>query len=288
MIINFKSLAIILFIGSLLTNCTSSHDTVVASYKDEKLTLSELREHIPRGCGEVDSTRYANLYIEEWKMEQCLVDAAFERDGDVESKIENKLKDYRRKMIISELHKYLINNNPLPTITDDEAEKYYKDNIQQFISQGNLYWYGYIRSKDPSVQNFSQKLMSPNEIEKKELLDWCKKNAIEYKLDEVYEAPHIINHLSDLVQTDLTNIAPNSPTVVLISNPNPDGNNPANKIIYHLFYMRDIVKPGKNIPFASLKNDIKRILLQKKQKDAIEQFEAGMYERAKSTGEFDK
>jgi len=226
---------LILIMLVLQLGCSGDNDTVVASYKGEKLTLGEVKDHVPDGSSKADSSRYATMFIEEWKMEQCLVDAALERVGDAEARIENKMKDYRRKMIINELHNFLLANNANPTIDDDEAEKYYKDNMQQFISQGNLYWYGYIRSKDPSVQNFTQKLISPNEIERTELLQWCKQNALEYKLDEVYEAPHVINHLSELVQTDLTNINPNSPPAVLISNPNPENTDNSKNIIYHLF-----------------------------------------------------
>ena len=273
---------IIILLLIITAGCKSSKDgdSVLVRFRDYELTLDEVNFHIPKNISGDDSARYAKLYIEQWKMEHSLMEAAKERISNIDEKIEYKVRDYRRKMIVDELHHFLIKNNPPPTVSDMEAEKYYKDNIQQFISGGNMYWYAYIKSSDPQVQQINNQIISPNVNERSALLDWCKKHAEEYKLDDRYVSAQELGYLSELVKNDLGKIIPNSSPSLFITN-DEDG-----KIKYHLFFMRDVIKSGKYIPFGSVKKEIKKVIQIRKQTAQIEQFEANTFEQAQAAKEF--
>lgn len=264
-----------------LSGCrwSDKDEQVIVRYRDEALTLDELRFHIPRGVNATDSTRYAKLYIEQWKMEQCLIEAARSRVSGLDETVEYQIRDYRRKMMVDALHRHLLENNPPPTVTDQEAERYYKDNIQQFISSGSMYWYAYIKSSNVQIQQLNTQIISPNVNERTALLEWAKKNSEEYKLDDAYAAPQELNRLSEVVKNDLSHINPNTNPSLFLTNEN-------NTIKYHLFFMRDVVKPGKYIPFASVKESIKKTITLRKQSLEIERFEANTYEQAQATKEF--
>jgi hypothetical protein len=264
-----------------LSGCkwSDKQEQVIVKYRDAELTLDELRFHIPKDANPTDSARYAKLYIEQWKMEQCLIEAARSRISGLEETVEYQMRDYRRKMMVDALHRYLLENNPAPAVTDQEAERYYKDNIQQFISGGNMYWYAYIKSSNAQIQQLNNQIISPNVNERTALLEWAKKNAEEYKLDDAYTAPQELNRLSEIVKNDLSRINPNTNPSLFLTNED-------NTIKYHLFFMRDVVKPGKYIPFASVKDEIKKTITLRKQTLEIERFEANTYEQAQAAREF--
>jgi len=268
---------------STLSGCkwSDKDEQIIVKYRDAELTLDELRFHIPKDVNPTDSARYAKLYIEQWKMEQCLIEAAKSRVSGLEESVEYQMRDYRRKMMVDALHRYLLENNPAPAVTDQEAERYYKDNIQQFISSGNMYWYAYIKSSNAQIQQLNNQIISPNVNERTALLEWAKKNAEEYKLDDAYTAPQELNRLSEIVKNDLSRINPNTNPSLFLTNED-------NTIKYHLFFMRDVVKPGKYIPFASVKDEIKKTITLRKQTLEIERFEANTYEQAQAAKEFNE
>ncbi|MCS7074833.1 MAG: hypothetical protein NZ108_10240, partial [Bacteroidia bacterium] len=105
---------------------TTSENRLVAQYKDKKLFLEELKNYLPSESLPEDSVRFAKFYIEQWIKEQALTDSANQLIPDLETKINVKINDYKRKLIIQELYSHLIQTRLDTVITNQEILKEYQ------------------------------------------------------------------------------------------------------------------------------------------------------------------
>ena len=186
---------------------------VVAKYKDETLTSDMLGHHIPKNASAKDSTRYAQLYIDQWIKEMVIAEKARKVVEDLDKKIEYKVDDYRNKLILDEYRDWLLSQNADTTISEDEIRNYYDLNKRKFISPTDLYSYFYIAMANISDSDYSKAtnmIGSSRLSEINQLKDWCDErlgnNTVRYyKLDSSYTTETEVRNIQQGFFVDLVN-----------------------------------------------------------------------------------
>jgi hypothetical protein len=181
----------------LLSACRGGEESsVVASYKDTDLHLRQLEQYIPKDASEDDSTRYAKLYIDQWLKAQAIGDLAMQTIPNLQDEIEFKVEDYRQKLIMHEYSSRLIRDSLDTTIRSNDVLEYYKANTATFISPVRMYSYFYVVCRAENTGDVVEALSGTKSEDIRNLLDWAKVNALEYKLDSTYAPESVINEIT--------------------------------------------------------------------------------------------
>jgi hypothetical protein len=256
----------------------SSEDRqVVAEYRSEKLTLGQLRAMLPPSQSAADSTRMAQLYIRQWQTEQVLAEAARNQVPDLERRIADRVADARRKIMIDELRTYLVQDETESLISPQMIESYYKDHIEEFIAPTFLFQFRYVVSASKDLELLRQRIVSDQPQDQQLLLKWAEQQATEFRLDDQFVEGQVLMAIQTRFKQDLSRIEAKSPPL-FVEAEGPKGP------VYLLFYMREVIKPGKYIPLEHVSDRIRRTLVFKRQNERIAAFEAKVLHQARASG----
>ena len=254
---------------------------VVASFERRTLTLNELRTHLPPNLKERDSIDFARHYIQEWKLEQVLMNYGEAEIDDLEEHIRYRLADARRKIIVDEVRDHITQEHLDVTLNQDQYEQFYKANITNYLANEFIFSYYYIKTASTANANLKNQILTRDNAEREQLAEWCKQNAVVYKLDADYMGPPALNAIAREVRADLSVLTPESGVQVY-------GSQEEQTMYYHIFYMADVVRPGRYIPLAAVRDEIKETLLAKRRNDVLRDFEARLFEKARAASDFDR
>lgn len=120
----------------LLTSCSSEEETesgeVIATVYNKHLYLDEITEMIPIGMMPEDSLEFVKNYIQQWTNENILLHQAEKELGENTKSIQRRIDKYRRSLMIYEFEQSYIQKNLDTIISDEEIEKHYNDNQDDF------------------------------------------------------------------------------------------------------------------------------------------------------------
>ena len=108
------------------------HGEVVARVGEHRLHRAELEQYIPAGLAAQDSARLAQRYIHAWAEDLLLVDMAEEQLSAAEKDVSAELEEYRRTLLKYRYGQLYINQRLDTLVTDEEIERYYKENPDRF------------------------------------------------------------------------------------------------------------------------------------------------------------
>lgn len=161
-------------------------DEDVARVGKKILHRSDLSGLIPAGTNEKDSTAITSKYIEDWVLQQLILQKAELNLPPKEKDFKKQLEDYRNSLIIYQYESYLIRQNLDTIVTDREIENYYETNKQNFELKDNIVQLNFVILKDKRLPSFPVKkyLNSDDPDDKDRLENFCKKNAVNYFLED--------------------------------------------------------------------------------------------------------
>jgi len=116
----------------------SSGDDVLARAGNEYLYASELEGVVPPGTPVKDSISIVRSYVNSWVSERLFLDKAIKNLREEDIKFEKQLEEYRNSLIIYRYESELVRQNLDTTITREEIEAYYNDNIENFQLKNNI------------------------------------------------------------------------------------------------------------------------------------------------------
>ncbi|MDW8158384.1 MAG: hypothetical protein RML72_05845 [Bacteroidia bacterium] len=264
--------------GIFFSACSQKNEEVIASYKGNALTRTQLNQNIPRGISSQDSAQWAQAYIQNWKIEQVLYDYAQKNVKDWEEKIQERIEDYKRKLLIYELQNQYLQQMDT-TLTQKEVEAYYKANLEQYASTTTLYQFAYIRSATPQLANWIRIFPMQNKEELQKLEVWCKANADFFILDSRFQHQELIPGISAKAPFDIRNVGPGSAPKFWNSYEN-------GITFYHLYYLIDVVRPGWPLPLSLIQDRVKESLQNKRKIEAIQKLESQLLQEANLNNEF--
>lgn len=125
-------LAIAVFCSCDTISSIVHDDEVVAKVGKHKLYKSELAAYIPEFASPDDSVNLAMQYINSWATEYLYMEVASEQLSKTEMDVTAELEDYRRSLLKYRYEQRYVNDRLDTLITQQQIQKYYNDNKQNF------------------------------------------------------------------------------------------------------------------------------------------------------------
>jgi hypothetical protein len=271
----------------LLTGCKERQDQKdevdrkpVARVENSYLYQDELVGIAPRGTSPQDSAQRIEAYIDSWIRKQLLISEASRKMDINEAQVERKILDYRYSIIAYEYQTYYIKQKLDTAVSLQEVEKYYKENIDNFVLKQNIVQATFIKvpKTAPRTGKIKEMILSQREKDQRELKSYCLSFSAAY-------------HLSDstwIVFDDLVRNSPLAefPNKIQFLKANPYFETSDDNYLY--FLKVDSYRILDNIsPLEFVKDEIRNIILNKRKVQLAKELEDAVYENGESNERFE-
>jgi hypothetical protein len=283
---------LIFFLFSLvLTNCDfikmrtdgSVGDTnrePVARVNNAFLYTDELGGIVPLNISKADSTSRVESYIESWIRKQLLIQEAGKKININEAELDRKILDYRYSIIAYEYQSYYIKQHLDTVVHAPEIEKYYQENIDNFILKQNIIRATFVKvpKHAPQTKKIKDWISSNSDEDKSELKSYCLSFSVAY-------------HISDSTWMIFDELVRNSPLVEI-----------PNKVQFlknyhyyetedesYLYFLKvDEYRISDNVsPLEFVRDEITNIILNKRKVQLAKKLENDVYNNALDNKEFE-
>ena len=227
-----------------------------------------------------DSIERAETYIYSWVRKQLLIQEAGRKIDINEAEVERKILDYRFSLIAYEYQSYYIKQNLDTAIGAGEIEKYYTDNIDNFVLKQNIVQAMFVKVPQtaPRTNRIKELILSQKEKDQNELKSYCLSFSTAY-------------HLSDSAWIVFDELVKNSPLAEI---PNKIQFLKANRYYEtsddsYLYFLKVAkYRISDNIsPLEFVRDDIRNIILNKRKVMLAKRLEDEVYNKAVSEKEFE-
>jgi hypothetical protein len=243
-------------------------------YKDELVGI------VAPGTPSEDSAKLVEAYINSWIRKQLLIQEASRKIDINEAQVERKILDYRYSIIAYEYQNYYVKQNLDTVISSSEIEKYYKDNIDNFILKQNIVQATFIKvpKNAPRTGKIKELVFSNREKDERELKSYCLSFSAAY-------------HISDSRWMVFDELVKNSPLAeipnkIQFLKANPYYESTENNFLY--FLKVNSYRISDNVsPLEFVKDDIRIIILNKRKVELAKRLEDEVYKKAMSDDNFE-
>lgn len=176
----------IFLLGACRHSEQNEEGTAIARVLDKYLYQDDIIGLVPTEASEKDSISIVKLYIENWAKKELILAKAELNLSEVESTIEQEVKDYRQSRIIYAYEKELIKQKLDTAISEKDISTYYDQNKRNFELKDYIVQAYYIKLEKNAPNIFKAKkwYKSNNEEEILSLEDYCHQYAVKFLLDE--------------------------------------------------------------------------------------------------------
>ncbi len=243
-------------------------------YKDELIGIAAL------GSSKEDSAARVEVYVDSWIRKQLLIQEASKKININEAEVERKILDYRYSIIAYEYQSYYIKQNLDTVFNPSEIEKYYKNNIDNFILKQNIVRATFIKvpKNAPKTNKLKDWIFSQGADEKSNLKSFCLSFSVAY-------------HISDSTWMIFDDLVRNSPLTEIPNKVQFLKTNPyyeAEDENYSYFLKVDEYRISDNVsPLEFVTDEIKNIILNKRKVELAKKLEDEVYENALDHKDFE-
>jgi hypothetical protein len=288
LISSLRSRATLLLLIVLTTSCDlfkfktendQEEDAVMASVDQQFLRKSDLDLVNTSGLSSVDSANIINRYIQSWVRKQLMIKEAAKTMAFDEAEINRKLLDYKYALMVYEFEKAYLEENLDKEVSISDIEAYYEENSKNFSLKEIIVRINFLKMERNNNQNrnLERLLRLPEGQQKDAVSNIALQQAINYFLEDSTWV-----RIEDIVIN--TPLATNSNLVGLLRN---------EKLIMvederYKYYFRilDYKLQDQIPPFDFVKDEIIKILLNKKRVQLVEELQREIYNRALENNEF--
>lgn len=163
-----------------------SEGTILVSAYGKSLTSEQLRQLIPEGTAQDDSTQMAKSFIDNWVRQQVILNLAEKNLPDRMKQVEKQLEEYRNSLITYIYESELINQRLDTVVSEQEIEKYYNENPRNFELKDNILKTVFVKVKQeaPKLDKLRAWFRSNNEKDRQLLSDYCYQFSTDFRFDE--------------------------------------------------------------------------------------------------------
>src|SRR5689334_13027997 len=147
----------------------------IARANDTYLYRDELTGIIAPGTPAADSARLIEAYIDSWIRKKLLIQEASRKMDINEAQVERKILDYRYSIIAYEYEAFYIKQHLDTAVSKAEIEKYYTDNVDNFLLKQNIVQGTFIKvpKNAPRTDRIKELMFSSDEKDETELRSYC-------------------------------------------------------------------------------------------------------------------
>jgi hypothetical protein len=263
---------LILFISSCSRNGKGKGEAPVARVSEIYLYPSDMEGIFDPKLSEKDSIDIRKKYIEKWIKKQLLLQKA-ELNLNFEQKdVSKELDDYRTALLIYKYEEMLLRQQMDTVVDSKEIESYYNKNTNNFILNQPAMKGVYIKlpSKSPYQEKLARWIRSDNPDDLKELDSYCFQYARKYDYfnDQwIYFEP--LRKLLPIHTNDIEGFLRNNKYVEL-----------HDSAFNYYLNIKEYKVSGNTAPLNLVKEDISRILLNKRKMQLLQNLENDIYNNA--------
>jgi CHAT domain-containing protein len=252
----------------------------VARANDTYLYRDELAGIVAPGTPAQDSARLIEAYIDNWIRKKLLIQEASRKMDINEAQVERKILDYRYSIIAYEYEAYYVKQHLDTAVSKPEIEKYYNDNVDNFLLKQNIVQGTFIKvpRNAPRTDRIKELMFSSDEKDEAELRSYCLSFSVAY---------HISNEgwviFDELVRNSPLAEIPNK-IQFLKSNPYYETSDDT-----YLYFLRvRQYRISDNVsPLEFVTDDIRNIILNKRKVELAKKLENEVYKQATDEKEFE-
>lgn len=254
-------------------------DPVMASIDQQYLRKSDLDLVNTSGLSAVDSANIINRYIQSWVKKQLMIKEAAKTMSFDEAEINRKLLDYKYALMVYEFEKAYLEDHLDKEISDEDIKSYYDGNKANFSLKEIILRTNFLKMDKNNNQNrnLERLLRLPEGQQRDALNNIALQQAINYFLEDSTWV-----RIEDIISN--TPLASNQNLVSLLRN---------EKLITveddrYKYYFRilDYKLQDQIPPLDFVKDEIVKILLNKKRVQLVEELQKKIYNRALENNEF--
>jgi hypothetical protein len=286
----WRCIVVVIVFAAFTTGCdliklkknkaTESERQPIARVSNSFLYKDEMDGFVAPGTSKLDSAIRVEAFIESWIRKQLLIQEAARRIDIDEAEVERKILDYRYSIIAYEYQTYYIKQHLDTAISSSEIEKYYTDNIDNFILKQNIVQASFIKvpKTAPRVSEIKAMIYEKKEEKKKELKTYCLS----------FSAAYHISDSSWMVFDDLVRNSPLAeiPNKIQFLKTNPYYETSDDNYLY--FFKVDNYRISDNVsPLEFVVDDIANIILNKRKVELAKRLEDEVYNNAETDREFE-
>ena len=277
-----RTLALVMVLGISLTSCINFADDKgqpVAKAFDKYLYPSDLEGLVPKNTHGNDSAAIVKAFIDQWQHEQVILHQAENNVNIDEKAIEEKLEVYRKSLIRFEYEQELIRQKLDTAVNDQEIQKYYSDNKDNFQLKKPILKVSYIKLPEnaPKVA-IVKNLFASKDMRDIDLLEkYCFKYSPNFSLLDT--AWHYKDELKKILPIDEIpeHRYDNLNRIFEISD---------NNALY-LIILRDSKFRDSLSPLAFEKENIRNLILNQRKLALISQMETEVFKEAQKNNELE-
>jgi hypothetical protein len=241
--------------------------------------MSDLEGLVPPEISVSDSIDLVKRYINSWINKQLVISEASDKLVLDEMEIERKVLDYRYALLIHEYQKLYINDHLDLRVTNQEIEDYYRENRDNFELRQHIIKGRFVKlpREAPKLSIFRRLFQSNDEKQLEELRSYCYQYATTFHLDSTW--------------VNFDEVLENTPMVTIENKIHFLRNNryyETRDDVYHYFLRIIDFKISEEIsPLEWVRDDIQKIIINKRKVKLANELEEGIYNRALKNEDFE-
>lgn len=186
--ITYALSALIVFISgcNLFKKDSQEGKDAVAKIYSYYLYRDDLQGVVPAGVSLKDSISIVKNYIDNWMRQKAVLHKAENNLNDEKKNVEKQLEEYRNSLVIYTYETELINQKLDTTISEEEIERFYKNNQNNFQLKDNIIKVIYLKlnKKSPKLNKAREWYKSSSKKDRDNLKEYCRQYALNYYLDD--------------------------------------------------------------------------------------------------------
>jgi PBP1b-binding outer membrane lipoprotein LpoB len=246
-----------------------SKKRVVAQVSEKKLFASDLTAIIPTSIGINDSAIIANDYINKWVKQELLLQKANENLSTTQKNVTHELEEYRNSLIIYKYKNELIKQRMDTTVTNEQIENYYNSNKVAFNLTKNIAKAIFVKIPNEVANPALLKSLTANTTEEglTELKEYCLQYAkgFDIFINNWVDFETLKNNIPQKINDEERFLSQNNLIELNDSN------------YYYLVRIHDYKLRNELAPQEFVRNNIKRLILNRRKIDFLKQIEDNIY-----------
>lgn len=256
------------------------NDPIVAEVGDKYLYLSDVNEAVAKGASPEDSAEVTKNFVDAWIKRQLILEVAETYLTAEQLDIERRVQDYKESLIIYSYENELIKQKLDTTVTDDDVIAYFDQYEENFLLTEDIaqFYYAKLPKDAPKLDDAREMFQSKSVEDREQLLGYCITYAADFYLKDSiwYELSGIYKQIP-IDQLQLRTLSKNRLT----------GEVEDSTYIY-LLKFNDFKEQGEPAPLNYIRQDIAKILLNKRKMELVNKTYENLYKDAVEKGGFKK
>jgi len=279
-IINIKLIILfILILGACKNSKILSNQTPIVKIGEKYLYFEEIQEFLPEGISSEDSIIKVNNYIDLWIKKELMLQAAEKNLSDEYDDIQTKVEDYKNSLLIHKYSQKILEQKLDTNIENSEIEQYYNQNIADFRLTKSAIKGVYIKilKSDKQLSNVISWCKSSNPNDSLKLAEYCSRKATKY--DDFKGSWIYFNSIISDFSYDI-----DDPESFLQKR---NFIETEDETFYYILKITDYLLTNEQAPINFAKDNIKTIILNKRERLLIDEVENNVYEKAMNDGKIE-